>query len=101
MPVVVATFVPNPDDFEKAIEALSSIVPKVHLEEGCELYSLHRSRNKLVMIEKWTDRETLDAHSNSPTLIEFTEVVAPLLVEPVKVMVLESVPFGDEDKGTL
>lgn len=101
MPIVIATFIPKPEEFEKAIDALSSIVPQVHDEEGCEIYSLHRSKNKLVMIEKWSNRESLDKHGTSPTLAKFTEIVLPMLAEPVKLMVLEPLPFGDPVKGVV
>ena len=55
VPVIVATIVPLPGQIDAAEEVFKSIIPQVHTEDGCELYALHRSADKLVFVERWRD----------------------------------------------
>lgn len=54
-------------------------------EPGCILHGVHRDHEnpqRLVFIEKWTDREVLAQHFKEPTSLAFVEALKPLLVEP-------------------
>ena len=45
--------------------AFGAICPEVQQEPGCQQYELHQSLeqpNRLVLLEKWDDEETLNVH---------------------------------------
>ena len=44
MSVVVATIIPLPEHRDEVIAVLTQTIPKVHAEEGCELYACTRRR---------------------------------------------------------
>ncbi len=62
---LVVTLMAKPgmrDDYAKAFQETIDIT---HGEDGCEQYELFYSRedpNKLVLLERWTSAEHLDAH---------------------------------------
>jgi quinol monooxygenase YgiN len=101
MPVLVAIVTPQPGKIDEAAEAFKAIVPAVHDEPGCELYSLHRNADKLVMIEQWADGDALATHGRSPALAALGGKLRDLTSEPMQLLVLEAVPVGDPAKGAL
>jgi quinol monooxygenase YgiN len=101
MPVLVAIVTPKPGKIDEAAEVMASVIPEVHGEAGCELYALHRNADKLVMIEKWADAEALAAHGRSPALAQLGAKMANLAAEPMQLLVLDAVPAGDPEKGSL
>lgn len=101
MPVLVAIVSPKPGKIDEAADAFSAIIPAVHDEPGCELYALHRNADKLVMIEKWADAETLAAHGRAPALATLGAGLSDLVAEPMQLLILEPVPVGDPAKGAL
>ena len=66
--VVVATIIPLPEHRDEVIATLTQTVPKVHEEDGCELYALHQAEDRLMMIEKWASPEALRTHSRGAAL---------------------------------
>ena len=101
MPVLVAIITPKPGKLDEAAELFTRVIPMVHDEPGCELYSLHRNADKLVMIEKWTDEDALDKHRRAPSLAEIGARMGDLFDEPMQVLVVDAVPAGDPAKGAL
>ncbi|MCC3313998.1 putative quinol monooxygenase [Nocardia africana] len=101
MPVIVATITPKPDTFDEVAELLTRLIPEVHTEDGCELYALHRGKDRFVFIEKWRDMAALGAHGGSPSLKALNEGLKGLVTGSLDVQVLEAVPAGDPDKGAL
>jgi quinol monooxygenase YgiN len=92
---VVATIFPTPDGRADVVAAFEAAVARVHVEdEGCELYALHEGDDRLVMIEKWTSPEALDAHARGPALVELNGRLDGLLVRPTEVRVLRPHPAG-------
>ena len=59
MPVIVATIVPKEGQLDAVEAVLKDLIPAVHTEQGCELYALHRGKDRLVFVEKWRDMEAL------------------------------------------
>ena len=49
--VVVATIVPLPEHRDEVIATITETVDKVHKEDGCELYALHQTDDRLMMVE--------------------------------------------------
>ena len=56
---------PAPGKREELKAAFVSLCPSVREEPGCEQYELFQSvenPDRLVLLERWTDQEALDAH---------------------------------------
>lgn len=66
MPVrVVVTITATKGNGEALAKAIGANLPNVQKEPGCQQYTLFRNiedPDKLVMLERWTDRPALDAH---------------------------------------
>jgi quinol monooxygenase YgiN len=62
MPVLIATITPNSGQLDAVETVLKSLMQKVHDEDGCELYALHRGEDRFVLVEKWRDMAALEAH---------------------------------------
>ena len=75
----------------------------MHEEKGCELYAAHLEQggDTVVMVERWTSREDLDAHASGKPLERLNELNADLLVRPYDVWLLDNVPLGDPLKGAI
>lgn len=101
MPVIVATITPKPDKFDEVEEVFSRVIPEVHGEDGCELYALHRGKDRFVFVEKWRDMAALGAHGSGPSIKALNEGLKGLVAGPPDVQVLEAVPAGDTSKGAL
>jgi quinol monooxygenase YgiN len=83
------------------VDALKELVPAVHDEDGCELYSLHRGQDQVVFVEKWRDAEALQAHRSGPNTKALGEKLTGLVAGTPEILVLEAVPTGDSTKGAL
>jgi quinol monooxygenase YgiN len=95
MPVVlVATFDPKPDHVDALVDALAGVLPGVHAESGCEKYALHRGRDRVVLIEKWSDRDALAAHGSGEAIAAVGKAIDGLVAGPPDVIRLDPVPVG-------
>lgn len=101
MPVIVATITPKPDQLDAVEEVLKRLIPDVHAEDGCELYALHRTKDRFVFVEKWRDMQALAAHGGGPSIKALNEGLKGLVAGAPDVQVLEAVPAGDTAKGAL
>jgi quinol monooxygenase YgiN len=55
---LVVTFMAQPGKGEAFADAFAPVIKEVQQEKGCEQYEL----DKLVLLERWTTAEDLDAH---------------------------------------
>ena len=101
MPVIVATITPKPDKFDEVEEVLTRLIPGVHGEDGCELYALHKGKDRFVFVEKWRDMAVLGAHGGGPNIKALGEGLKGLVAGPPDVQILEAVPAGDATKGAV
>ncbi|HVV20267.1 MAG TPA: putative quinol monooxygenase [Pseudonocardiaceae bacterium] len=100
--VLVATVHPKPEHRDEVIAVFETVIAKVHADEpGCELYALHEGEDSLVMIEKYTDQEAVDAHRRGAGLKELVAGLDGKLSAPLDVRVLRPHPAGSADKGAL
>jgi quinol monooxygenase YgiN len=99
--VVVATITPRPEHRDEVIAAFTATIPRVHAEDGCELYALHAAADRLIMVEKWASRDALAAHSKGAALAALNPALAGKVAGPPEVIVLDAVPAGDPAKGQL
>jgi quinol monooxygenase YgiN len=85
-----------------AVEAIfKELVPEVHQEEGCEMFALHRGKDCLVLIEKWTDADALKAHNSAESVQKLVRNLEGLIAAPAVIQRLEAVRSGDAAKGAL
>ncbi len=99
--VVVANLIPAEGQMDAVEAILTSVVPAVHEEDGCELYALHRADDRFVFVERWRDADALAVHGAGATIKAMRERLAGLLVPGPAMMVLDAVPAGDPVKGAL
>ncbi len=100
--VAIATLTPLPGKTEEVIAAMTGLIEQVHAnEEGCLLYALHRHPDgeRLVMVEKYTGPEAVQAHRKSEHFRSAGAALGALLAGPPEVLSLEPVPLGDPQKG--
>jgi quinol monooxygenase YgiN len=100
--IVTAYFFPRPDARDQVIAALEPAIAGVHEEEGCELYAIHDAPDgSIVMLEKWTSADLLDAHGQGEPVRRLGVALDGLLERPVEVTRLVPRPTGDSAKGAL
>lgn len=100
---VVAVLQAKPGLGPQIIESFREVSPLVHAERGCELYAAHLEQggDTVVMVERWTTLEDLDAHAAGAPLVRLNELNADLLAKPYDVWILDAVPLGDPVKGEI
>ena len=100
--VVTAYFYPRPAAREQVLAALGPAIAAVHDEDGCELYAIHDAPDgSIVMLEKWTSAELLDAHGQGEPVATLNAALDGLLARPVEVTRLVPRPVGAPAKGAL
>ena len=67
---------------EEATELFRELVPKVAEEEGTVAYAVCRDKahpDLLVVVERYRDREAIQAHSSTPHFKEFSKALGAFL----------------------
>jgi quinol monooxygenase YgiN len=98
---VIATITPLAEHKDAVRAAFVEAIPKVHAEEGCELYSLHEAQDRLVLVEQWSSREALDVHLKAPALAELGPRLVGKVAGASDVVILDPVLAGQESKGRI
>jgi quinol monooxygenase YgiN len=101
MPVIVATFAPKEGRFDEVRAVLAAAVPRAHEEAACELYALHRNKDRFVMIEKWADMDALRSWGTSQKVATLRSDLADLVESLDDIVVLMPAPVGQGTKGAL
>ena len=100
--VVTAYFRPTEGQHDRVVDALRPAIAAVHSEPGCELYAIHDAPDgTIVMLEKWTSVDDLDAHGQGEAVRSLNAALDGLLASPVEVTRLSPLPAGTEDQGQL
>ena len=86
---------------DEVIAALREVSPLVHSEPGCDYYAAHREQDgdAVVMVERWTTRQELEAHATGAPLTRLNELLSDVLIRPYDVWFLDPVALGDPAKG--
>ena len=77
---LIATITIRPGSLEAVIAAAKPCLEGTRAEAGCISYELFQSvedPEKLVFVERWTDRAALTAHFHAPHLIAWREAGGP------------------------
>lgn len=100
--VVTVVFTPVEGAYDRVVNALSRGIEEIHGEAGCELYAIHSSPDgTIVMLEKWTSVEDLDAHAAGEPVARMDASLVGLLQVPPLVTRVTPIPAGTHDQGTL
>ena len=98
---LIATARPKPGRLQEYIDIFTGVLPQIHEEKGCELYSLHSDGEKVVVVERWASQDDLIEHANGPSIGTLNEFNDDILSEPLEVQVLTNIPVGDPRKATI
>lgn len=101
MHTLVATITPLAEYRDAVRDALLATVEQVHLEDGCELYALHQTPEKFVIIECWANTDAHLAHKTNTPIAQLLLAIDGKLAAPLDVIVLEPLPSSDRVKGQL
>ncbi|ASP32540.1 putative quinol monooxygenase [Labrenzia sp. VG12] len=81
---VIATLQTTEENRQQLISASQICIEATRREDGCLSYDLHQSvsdPNTLVFVERWQDRQALEAHFATPHLSAWREAARPLVVD--------------------
>ena len=100
--VVVATVHPLPEYRDEIVALFEKTIARVHAEDaGCELYAMHQDAQTLLMIEKWSNADALQAHSTGPALTELNPALEGKLASRTQVRIYTPHPAGTAELGAL
>ena len=100
--IVIATIYPLPEHRAEVVSLYEAAIARVHAEdEGCQLYALHEDDDSLVMIEKWTSAEALQAHAAGAALAEMRPKLEGKLAGDSVVKTYSPRPAGTPEQGAL
>ncbi len=94
MIIVTGSVTVRPDAIDEAIEHSLEHVRRSRTEPGCLLHSVHRDvedPNRLVFLEHWVDRSSLDAHFAVPASGEFVGALSAMATMPPDLRIFEVV----------
>ena len=89
---VIAKLTVQEGKADETIQMMKELLKKVATEEGTLLYSLNRKKsepNTIVVIERYTDKEALNAHSTTAHFKEFSAKLGKVLAGKPDISVLE------------
>ncbi|WP_422376120.1 putative quinol monooxygenase [Roseibium sp.] len=81
---VIATLRTTDKNRQQLISASQVCIEATRREDGCLSYDLHQSvsdPNTLVFVERWQDRQALEAHFATPHLSVWRATARPLVVD--------------------
>jgi quinol monooxygenase YgiN len=102
--IVVGSFKARPGKEEEAVAAMLELVGPTHAEDGCILYALNRGADDprdLAFVERWSSRETHDAHMASPHIKGILARVEELFGDDAGIVRYEELRAGEPKKGSL
>lgn len=89
---VIAKIPVKEDKLNEALEAFKQLMVEVAKEKGTLYYTLNRSKsqpNTLVVMERYTDKEALAAHSSTPHFQHFMTRAAELFSGKPEITVMQ------------
>ena len=99
--VVIVTAFPLPEHRAEVIAAIEEAIPRVHDEQGVELYALHEGPDRLVMIEKYESQQARSEHRNGAAFADLLTALEGKLSGSLDAQVLVPHPAGNAPKGAL
>ena len=97
---IIVTTTPLEGRRQDIIDALEATVPLVHAEPGNEAYAVYTTKETIVVIEKWTDMDSLKAHAEGEAAAKYKELKGDA-APPAEIVFLRSAPIGDPAKAVI
>lgn len=94
MIAVIAKMKIRDGKMDEATELFRGLTPKVGDEEGTVGYAVCRDNKNpdlLVVVERYRDKEAIQAHSLTPHFKEFSAAIAPLLDGRMELSILDEI----------
>ena len=91
---VIAKLVIQEGNIDEAIELFKELMKSVAEEEGTLFYTMNRDKanpNTLIIMERYKDKEALEAHSTTAEFKAFFEKIGGLLAEKPETSFLEEI----------
>ena len=88
---VVATTQMKPEAREDFIKGHKACIAETRKEKGCLSYEGHTSVNDpnvYVVVERWENRDDLNAHARAPHMKVWRELSAPLKASPTAIEII-------------
>ena len=99
---VIARLFPQEGSRQAMLDAMATPLEAIRAEPGCERFAAHTAPDgSVVLIELWSSREALAAHSRGTAIQELRAARAPFESAAATVEVLEPEPLGGGPKATL
>ena len=102
--VAVARFKVRDGAQAEAEAVFEQLISTSHGDDGCITYAMHKVKGDptaYVLIERWADQASVDAHLKQPHMAEIGGKLGSVLDGPVDLAFLEPLPYGDAAKGAL
>ena len=103
MPVTVIATMHTRDGLQDdVVRTLTEATEHFYAEEGCLKYTLHTSGiSRVIVIESWSDKESLTAHASSTRFTEMNARLEEMLVGDPEITFAKPVSAGGSIKGTI
>ena len=91
---IVAKIPIKEEKVDEAIAALKELMVEVAKEKGTLYYTLNREKknpNVLVVMERYSDKAALDAHSSSPKFKEFSAKMPDFIGGKLEMSIMEEI----------
>jgi quinol monooxygenase YgiN len=91
--IVTGSVQARPDALAELLEYSLTHVRRSRTEPGCLLHSVHQDVEdplRIVFLEHWADKESLDAHFRVPASNEFVKAIAALAATPPTIEIYEA-----------
>lgn len=102
--VGVAMLWPLPGRESEVEQACRAAVRSTHGEPGCQRFALHRVSDGgggFAIIERWDSAGSLHEHTERPAFARLGEVLKEALASPPSFTLLEPLPDGDGQLGSI
>jgi quinol monooxygenase YgiN len=83
--IVTGSVVARPETLPEVLAASLEHVRRSRLEPGCISHAVHQDvedEHRLVFLERWADRASLDEHFRVPASAAFVQTVSRLAAQP-------------------
>lgn len=91
--IVTGSILARPETLDEVVAASLDHVHRSRSERGCVSHAVHRDLedpNRLVFLEQWSDRASLDDHFRVPASLEFVQAVTRLAAEPPSMAIYQA-----------
>jgi len=82
---VIVTLSPKQGCVDEVEQIVAREIAEIRQATGCEVYDLYRSvDDEVILIERWSSRDTWQAHFDTPAISRLKNELTPLLAKPAE-----------------